>query len=237
MDLRQDVARLVVVAHELGDLDEVVGLGAGLLQGIVDEDGVGLAPPPAARVGWVGAGDLGGAPQGREALIALHAPVVVGRREAELVAAPDGDDALVLLGRHQLGAHAADVVGLRRRPDDDGEGLDAVGQEAARVGPLHELRRVLPARPVQQRPVQVDHHQDLARVRQEQRRQRRVHQVRRRRVGHAARRRRRLRPLVLGRELWALSPPGRAIGSEARVSNNAVLDFGLGWSKGNLRRR
>lgn len=187
MYLREHVAPLVGLARELRHLDEVIRLGAGLLDRVVDEQRVALVPAFSLR--GLGVAGLDGrvGPQRRQPLIADDAVLVVLGGKPEAVAAPDRDDAVALLGAQQLLAHAVHVARRRRRPDHHEEGLDAVAQEGARVRPLHEPRRVVPpVRPVQHRAVQVDDHEDLAVVRERERRQRRAPQVRRRRVRDAA---------------------------------------------------
>lgn len=187
MDQRQYLGRLMDVAQELGYRNEVVRLAARLLDRVVDEDGVALVPAVALAELRVGGGDDGVVPQAGEALVALHAAVEVVGREAEALAAPDGDDALELPRRQQLAAHGVDVLCARAAPHDDPEGVDAVLHEAAGVRARHNVRRAAPARPVHHRAVEVDHHEHRPRRRQPHRRERRPQQVLRRRLRYAAR--------------------------------------------------
>jgi len=70
--------------------------------------------------------DLWVFPDGVEALVADHSPVVVGSCEAEFVATPDGDAAGFEGGRENGVCQRVDVLRARGRPDYDMEGVDAV---------------------------------------------------------------------------------------------------------------
>lgn len=186
MDLRQHVGRFVGETLKLGQLEDVVGLAAALFSRVVDEDGVCLVPALALGGGRVGGGNGWVVPDAGEALVALDAGGVVGGGEAELVAAPDDEALCALLGGEQLGDHLVDVFGAGRGPDGDVEGVDAVVEELAGVGPLDEVEGVALVGAVEQRAVEVHDDEDAAGVAEGRRQREGLGDVEGRGVGDAA---------------------------------------------------
>lgn len=165
MNLRKDIQRLGVEALKLGQLEDVVRLAAALLGRVVNQHSVCLVP--ALTVGGgrrVGGQHAGVVPDGRQALVDLDAGGVVGGGEAELVAGPDDDALGALGGGEQLRDHLVDVFGAGRGPDGDVEGVDAVVEELARVGPLDEVEGVALVGAVEERAVEVHDDEDAARL-------------------------------------------------------------------------
>ncbi|GKT85079.1 LOW QUALITY PROTEIN: elongation factor 1-gamma [Colletotrichum tofieldiae] len=185
VDLGHHVARLVCVAKEFGDLEEVVRLAARLLERVVDEHGVGLVPAAAVCGVRVRRLHVLLTPDHIQALVDLHAQLVVGVRQAEAVAAPDGEDAAAVRApvglataaraaaggaQEELVAHGLDVARTGRGPDDDMEGVEAVLQEAPGVGPLDEGGCLAAVRAVEEGAVEVHDDEDGARGGEEGRR-------------------------------------------------------------------
>lgn len=187
MHLRKYVGVFGGKPCELGDLKQIEGFGACLFQRIVEQNGVGLIPAAANGSVWVRIHDLWLRPHGGQALVDLYARVVVCRREVEAIARPDEQTPLALLGGEQLGDHPVDVFGPRRRPDGNVKGVEAVGEELARVGTLDEVEGALLVRTEQEGAVEVYDEEHATRFRQGDGLEEGLRDVMLRRIGHAAR--------------------------------------------------
>lgn len=132
-----------------------------LLRRIINENRIGLVPPITKGVGRVRGGDFLICPNLLQLLVALHAQVVIIGRQAELVTAPDRSHLVAQVGRHDHVAHGLDVLGARGRPDDDGEGVDAVLEKEPGVGPGEEVFGLGPGRAIEEGAVQIDNNKQV----------------------------------------------------------------------------
>lgn len=134
----------------------------------------------------MGSQHAGVVPDGRQALVDLDSSGVVGGGEAELVAGPDDDALCALGGGEQLRNHLVDVFGAGRGPDGDVEGVDAVVEELAGVGPLDEVERVALVGTVEERAVEIHDDEDAARLAEGERGRQGLGDVARRGIWDAA---------------------------------------------------
>ncbi|TLD25442.1 hypothetical protein PspLS_05765 [Pyricularia sp. CBS 133598] len=143
VNLGQNLGGLSEVADKLGHADEVVRLAAGLLDRVVDEDGVALVPALALGKAGMRDRDLWVQPQSGQALVDLDALGVVV------------DEAVPLrLVRDQVVDHGADVGRLGRRPDGNPEAREEVVEKGQCVRSGDEGLGVL-GRAVEEGAVQV----------------------------------------------------------------------------------
>ena len=128
--------------------------------------------------------NLGISPYPCQALIDLHTGVVVLSRQTEVITGPDDNALRLLLGREKLSDHLTDVLGTRRRPDGDAEGVEAVAEEALGVGSLDEMRGAALGRAEEQSAIEVEDDEDLPGFGEPRRCTKTLRDVQGRRVGN-----------------------------------------------------
>lgn len=159
--LRQHIQTFV--PRELRDGQDVERLAPPLLQRVIHQHGICLIPlSPRRRSRMRPLQPLIG-PNPRQPLIALHPRIVIRRRQAEGIPCPDEHAALDLGRTQELVDHVTDVVRAGGGPDDDVEGVEAVGEEVAGVGALYEVGGAFPGGAVEEGAVEVDYDEDTAR--------------------------------------------------------------------------
>ena len=114
MNLGQNMGRLSLQARKLRNGQDIVRLAPSLFPRIIHQHGIALIPAAAIRKFRMGRSNLGLAPDDGQPLVHLHAGVIVGLGKAKLVACPDDNTLLALLGSEQLRDHVVHVLGTRR---------------------------------------------------------------------------------------------------------------------------